>query len=184
MNHGRPIRLSSGSLLPSKKMRYQSVPVYDLSNPRSPSPKRNENVSSFFKVAPSISQWNTIGTDQYGISILSMRVDHHAESPWYIPSLHNKYSIGWNRSQELGFHNRPYACGLKFIGIARESVLNGFLQGGTGFLKINFKDSAGRTRNYGGDSPTSDKNDSSRGVNCYFMTNKDTGSEFKVRKKL
>jgi hypothetical protein len=163
----------------SAKMRYETLPVLDTMIDNVAQSQKNGgifNISAFFKVPPSVSQWNTLEDGQYGISILSMRVDHHSDSPWYIPTLHNRHSAGWNRTRESGFNTRPYACSLRFIGVGLESTLEGFQQGGTGYITLGYKDTADHRQYWHG----FDKNDTNK-VFCYYITNKDTGSEFLVR---
>jgi hypothetical protein len=103
-----------------------------------------------------------------------MRVDHHADSPWYVPALHEKHSFGWNRTRELGFSNRPYACSLRFMGAAFESTLEKYKEGGVAVLRVTYNDSRSRPHRAGFES-----NDT-KSVRCYYMTNKDMGSEFPV----
>ena len=108
------------------------------------------SLANIFRVSASILSWDAIETPKR-ISIVSMSVDHHTSGvisdsalyiiffysfivqSWYIPSLHQKYSVGWNRTVERGFLSRPFACSLRFIGVALESTLKGFVGGGTGF---------------------------------------------------
>jgi hypothetical protein len=80
--------------------------------------QRYPNITSFFKIKPSIADWNTIDSKSpvNAISILSMKVDHHSDTSWYLAHLHGKHSLGWNRTTEQGFLNRPYACSLRFVG--------------------------------------------------------------------
>lgn len=123
---------------------------------------------------PSIITWETIETARR-VSLISMHVDQHLESNWFMSALHQQYSIGWNRTQPLAFGRRPYACTVRFIGVALEKTLDGFQKGGTGYITLQFKDSKGKQFWHG-----FDKNESNR-ISCYYSTNKDTGSEFLVR---
>ena len=160
----------------STKMKYETLPILDtMFDASTTSNEHIFNISSFFKIPPSISTWHTLDSGgTYGLSILSMRVDHHSDSSWYIPALHAKHSYGWNRTRELGFSNRPYACSLKFMGVGFESTLEGFQRGGTGYITVGFKDPDGKKFWHG-----FEKNETNR-VLCYYLTNKDTGSEFIV----
>lgn len=103
-----------------------------------------------------------------------MQVDHHNEGMWYMPSLHAKGSIGYNRTIEKGFNNKPYGCSIRFTGVALESTLKGFQTGGTGYITLAFKNEEKKQvwRGF-------DKNDTNK-LHCYYSTNKDTGSEFIV----
>eukprot|EP01040_Poterioochromonas_malhamensis_P016800 gene16800-19162_t len=167
-------------------MKYETLPVIDammdpslsasttqeLTTALNQGKKNSFNISKFFKYPPSIAEWHTVDTAATTVTILSMSVDHHADSPWYIPALHDKYSIGWNRTREYGFSTRPYACSLRFFGIALESVLEGYQQGGNGYLTVGFVSDQQRQMWHG-----FDKNETNK-LYCYYITNKDTGSEF------
>ena len=87
------------------------------------------------KLPASVEQWGFLDKNRK-ISLLSMVVDHHSDGSWYMPSLHEKYSIGWNRTVEKGFMNRPHACNIRFYGVGLASHLEGFEDGGTGYLII------------------------------------------------
>jgi hypothetical protein len=172
-------------------MKYETLPVINTifdanptgsayssskKNKDSSIPKHTFNISHFFKIPPSISEWRTIDTSFNTVTILSMSVDHHNDASWFIPSLHTKHSIGWNRTRELyGFSTRPYACSLRFYGMALETVLEGYQEGGSGYLTVGYTDSQKRDYWYG-----FEKNETQK-IYCYYMTNKDTGSEFIVR---
>jgi hypothetical protein len=98
-----------------------------------------------------------------------------------MPALHEKHSVGWNRSTERGFLGRPSACALRFLGVALESTLaastgggGGFVGGGSGYLTADFSNSKGKKFYHG-----FDKNESNK-LYCYYSTNKDTGSHFLV----
>jgi hypothetical protein len=54
---------------------------------------------------PSVLRFDNV-TTQGRFSIISMQVDHHSDTRWMIPSFHNKYSAGWNRTVELSKNNR------------------------------------------------------------------------------
>jgi hypothetical protein len=170
----------------SVSMKYETLPVINTIFDAHPSslsknhdssiPKNTFNISHFFKLPPSISEWKTIDPSSNIVTILSMSVDHHNDASWFIPSLHTKHSIGWNRTRELyGFSTRPYACSLRFYGMALESVLEGYQEGGSGYLTVGYMDTQKRDYWYG-----FDKNETQK-IYCYYMTNKDTGSEFIVR---
>ncbi|RYG95594.1 hypothetical protein EON65_55735, partial [archaeon] len=126
---------------------------------------------SFFKVPPSILSWENIEL-QRRFTVLSMTVDHHSDASWYMPSLHARHSIGYNRTLlKSNFLTRPYACTVRFIAIALESNLQGFQEGGTGFITLAFEADK-KTYWHGFDQNETNK------VHCYYLTNKDTGSEF------
>ncbi len=127
---------------------------------------------NFFHIQPSVQQWQPLDTPRQ-FTIMSMKVDHHSDSPWYIPALHAKHSIGWNRTQELPAGNRPYACSIRFVGVGLESTLEGYQTGGTGYITIGFKTDKMNWHGF-------ERNETHR-AHCYYRTNKDTGSEFIVR---
>eukprot|EP01034_Spumella_vulgaris_P034029 gene34029-41965_t len=101
-----------------------------------------------------------------------MVVDHHSDGSWYLQALHEKNSIGWNRTTSYQFSNRPFACNIRFLAVGLESTLKGYETGGTGYLTIGFENSAKKKFWHG-----FDKNETNR-LHCYYTTNKDTGSEF------
>lgn len=125
------------------------------------------------KIPPSVSRWNFIH-EKGKLSIISMVIDHHSDGSWYVPSLHEKYSIGWNRSIERGYLLRPYACNIRFFGLGLESTLKDFVDGGTGYLVIHKADDAviwhGEELN------------ETQKIHCYYYTNKGYGSNFFVCK--
>ena len=92
---------------------------------------QSPTVAEMFRVPSSLLSWDAIETPNR-LSIVSMSVDHHTSGSWYMRSLHQKYSLGWNRTVERGFLVRPFACSIRFIGVALESTLKGFVDGGTG----------------------------------------------------
>ena len=119
------------------------------------------------RIFPSILTYDKV--DKPGrFTLLSMVVDHHNEGSWYVPSQHNKFSPGWNRTVNQGFLTKPHACEFRFIGIGLESTLQGYVRGGTGYLTMH----VGKKFHHG-----YDKNETMK-VHCYYMTNKDYGSEF------
>lgn len=120
---------------------------------------------------PSVGKWNMI-EEKRKIAITSVVVDHNRDGPWYVPSLHNKHSIGWNRTLATGYMQRPYACTIRMFGIGLESTLNGFQYGGSGYLTLSFM-GQGKKRYWHG----FEKNETSR-LHCYYMTNKHLGNEF------
>lgn len=134
-------------------------------------------LNTFFKVYPSLKSWNTVDTEKR-FSITSMVVDHSSSTNWFVKSLHEKYSIGWNRTQKLAFSGSPIACNIRFFGVGLESTLEGFQTGGTGYLTIGFLNAAKREMWHG-----FDKNETNK-IHCYYKTTKDTGSEFLVCCKL
>lgn len=136
--------------------------------------KENIVFQDFFHIPPSVQQWQPIDTPKQ-FTVISMKVDHHSESPWYIPALHGRHSIGWNRTSELPAGNRPYACTIRFLGVGLESTLEGYQSGGTGYLTLGYKPEDSKKMNWFG----FDKNETNK-IHCYYITNKDTGSEFLV----
>jgi hypothetical protein len=131
------------------------------------------SLSTFFKITPSIKSWNTVDTPKR-FAISSMVVDHSSSGIWFIKSLHEKYSIGWNRTQEHAFSRSPIACNIRFFGVGLEQTLEGFQTGGTGYLTLGFPN--GKRVIWNG----FDKNETNK-LHCYYKTTKDTGSEFLVR---
>jgi hypothetical protein len=135
-----------------------------------------ENPSEFlnsFKISPSVTQWESLDTPGK-FSIVSISVSHHSDSSWFLPALHEKYSIGWNRTINKGFLNRPYSCNIRLFGVALEKTLEGFQTGGTGYLTLGFENNLKKKYWHG-----FDKNETNK-IYCYYITNKDTGSEFLV----
>ena len=100
--------------------------------------------------------------------------DYLTIKSWYLPSLHQKHSLGWNRTISKGFLSRPYSCNIRFIGVGLESTLKGFVGGGTGYIAIDFLNWQKKKVYHG-----YDKNETNK-LYCYYNTNKDTGSEFIV----
>jgi hypothetical protein len=131
------------------------------------------SLNTFFKVHPSLRSWNTVDTPKR-FAVTSMVVDHSSSGNWFMKSLHEKHSIGWNRTLGLPFSGSPVACNIRFFGVGLESTLEGFQTGGTGYLTIGFS-SAGRKDLWHG----FDKNETNK-LHCYYKTTKDTGSEFLV----
>eukprot|EP01038_Epipyxis_sp_PR26KG_P008885 gene8885-11984_t len=130
------------------------------------------DISSSFKISPSITSWNRIET-LHKFSIVSMSVDHHSDSSWFLPALHEKDSIGWNRSfHDKAFNNRPYACTIRLFGAGLEKNLNGYEKGGTGYITLGFENYMKKKVWHG-----FEKNETKK-IYCYYITNKDTGSEF------
>jgi hypothetical protein len=86
---------------------------------------------------PSVTKCNRLSISKK-FSILSLKVDHNTEGPWYIPSLHDKYSIGWNRTIAEGFLNRPYSCTLRMYGISLEETASEHKYGGSGYLNFRY----------------------------------------------
>lgn len=107
-----------------------------------------------------------------------MAVEHHADGSWFLPSYHERDSAGWNRTMLKGRLQRPFACNIRFYALGLESTLQGFIKGGTGYMSIEVKNEVrtegkkGKMGWYG-----FDKNETSK-LHCYYMTNKDYGSEF------
>lgn len=133
----------------------------------------NQEITSNYKIKPTVKTWDSIETPGH-FSIISMAVDHHSDGSWYLDSLHEKHSIGWNRTTRNQFLTRPFACNIRFVAIGLESTLKGFETGGTGYMTIGFQNSLRKNFWHG-----FDKNETNR-LHCYYTTNKDTGSEFLV----
>lgn len=133
----------------------------------------SEVVTSTFHIRPSLKSWDTIDTPKK-FTITSMVVDHHSDGSWYLQALHEKYSIGWNRTTKNSFLTRPFACNIRFIGVGFEATLAGFETGGTGYLTMGYLNEGKKAFWHG-----FDKNETNR-IHCYYTTNKDTGSEFLV----
>ena len=115
-------------------------------------------------------------------SLLTVVVEHRNDGNWYIPSLHEKNSVGWNRSTSKGHLNRPTACNIRFYGIGLASTLSKFTKSGSGFMTAHFKSDfvtkgQSRTKHYW---YGFDKNETNR-LYCYYETNLGYGSEFKVK---
>lgn len=123
------------------------------------------------KFDASISKWDYIDAKKK-FTILSMVVDHHSDGSWYIPSLHDKYSIGWNRTVEKGYMNRPNACVIRFYGVALASTLVGFEEGGTGYFII-----ASADGNFVWHGVDRAGNETTK-IHCYYSTNKNHASDF------
>eukprot|EP00605_Chrysophyceae_sp_TOSAG23-4_P000234 GSChrysophyteH1.ASY1.ANO1.271.1 assembled CDS len=101
-----------------------------------------------------------------------MHMQHHSDTSWHVPSLHDMYSPGWNRTFAAMKMLRPHACTLKFYAMGLESTLEKFMNGGTGYLAIEVKGQGRRTGWYGYDEHERLK------LHCYYWTNKGYGSEF------
>eukprot|EP01033_Poteriospumella_lacustris_P013502 gene13502-9661_t len=105
---------------------------------------------------------------------MSVHVDHHFESNWHIPSLHEEVTSGTNSSDQDP-HNgkRPYACTLRFFGVALESTVKGFENGGSGYLTIAFTRSNGKPIFHGFDKAEANK------LHCFYTTSQGAASDFK-----
>lgn len=133
-------------------------------------------------LTPSIKEWQTLNNSLVNsgkFTVLSMHVYNSHDGTWYIPSRHEKYSVGWNRSISYS-SSRPATCNIQFYGIALQNGFEDYVSGGTGYIKFAynpFKTSTKKGKNiwsgYFG-------SNSSLNYNCYYMSNKDFGSEFKV----
>lgn len=54
-------------------------------------------LTMIYQVIPSVLKWDTV--EKSGkFSLTTMVVDHHSVGPWHVPSLHEKFSVGWNRT--------------------------------------------------------------------------------------
>ncbi len=135
----------------------------------------DENVGKSYirppRMPASVSSWESVEVPKR-FSITSMTIDHHSEGPWYQPALHMKDSVGWNRTVESGHTLKPIACTVRIFGVGLESTLEGFQDGGTGYLTLGFQDEAKKKYWHG-----FDRNESHK-VHCYYKTQKDSGSEF------
>jgi hypothetical protein len=151
----------------AKKVGYSS---YSFGNPEI---DNTVEITSSFRMKPTLKSWDSLDTAKH-ISLTSMVVDHHSDGSWYLQALHEKHSIGWNRTIGYQFLTRPFACNIRFLAVALESTLKGYETGGTGYLTIGFENSAKKKFWHG-----FDKNETNR-LHCYYTTNKDTGSEFLV----
>jgi hypothetical protein len=104
-----------------------------------------------------------------------MVMGHHADSSWFLPSLHGDGSEGRNTS---GSKHTPlgdsFACYIKFYGVGMEANVRGFEFGGLVALKISYRQPGGRMQNAGHD----DK------VVCYYTTSYNLGSDFVDSPKL
>jgi hypothetical protein len=85
------------------------------------------NLVSNNTIAHSVKKWSfmDVKAKDKTFSILSMLVDHHSSGSWYIPSMHEKYSIGWNLTVSQGFLHRPLACNIRFLGVGLVSSVRG-----------------------------------------------------------
>ena len=131
------------------------------------------------KLSPSIKRWQPLRTTENGNSndqnfaVMSMHVYNSNEGTWYIPSRHEKYSAGWNRSVSSS-NTRSDTCNIQFYGVALQNGLEDYLNGGTGHLHFSYNQE-GKTqwKGYFG-------SNSSLNYNCYYMSNQNHGSDFKV----
>ncbi len=139
----------------------------------SPEIDEKQIISPHFKIKGTLKSWDSIDTPKR-FSITSMVVDHHSGGSWYLPSLHDTHSIGWNRTTQNQYSNRPYACNIRFHGSGLESTLEGFTSGGTGYLTLGFKNEYKKAYWHG-----FDKNETNR-LHCYYSTNLNTASNFQV----
>jgi hypothetical protein len=65
-----------------------------------------DSFANYFRTLPSVETWENIEKSKR-FTILSMNVDHHSDTSWYMPALHAKDSIGYNRTiHQRGFTNR------------------------------------------------------------------------------
>ena len=124
------------------------------------------------KIFPSVLKWDKVDNPKH-FSLTAMVVDHHKDISWFIPAQHSKFYAGYNRTVSRGFLDKPLACTVKFFGIGLEPSLDGFIRGGTGYLSMHKG-----SKYYHG----YDKNETNK-VHCYYMTNKDYGSEFLTKPK-
>jgi hypothetical protein len=126
---------------------------------------------------PTILKWDTI-TASKSFSILTIALDHNSDGPWFIPSQHDKDSIGWNRTVYKQIFLRPNACNVRFFGIGLETELANFVWGGSGYIALQFTNEDHRTFWHGFNSNETWK------TYCYYTTTKNYGSEFMVSQML
>lgn len=129
-------------------------------------------------VPSSLVSWQTIENSS-AFSLLSMVVQHKVEGNWYIPSLHAKYSVGWNRTMRMSKSDRPIACNVRFFGMVLESAFQGFIDGGTGqmdFTYIQPEDAPRLTKTRHIHDAGLSSNEVEK-IYCYYHTNKFYGSE-------
>jgi hypothetical protein len=131
-------------------------------------------------IPSSVIYWDVVNEPKK-ITILSAVVEHRHDGNWFIPSLHTKYSIGWNRSVSKGYLNRPSACNIRFYGIGLYSTLEKYANGGSGYMTFHFAQ-----ENFGGKGGRVkhmwhgfDKNETNK-LYCYYETNHHYGSDFIV----
>ena len=130
-------------------------------------------VESHAVVPSSVRKWNFIHESKK-FSVTTMHIDHHSDGSWYIPSLHEKYSAGWNRTVSSGFLLRPYSCNIRFYAIGLASTLENFVDGGTGYLIISKLNDKFVWHGIDG------KNNETAKIHCYYHVSKGYGSNFEV----
>lgn len=169
--------------LPSTKKKNKHIPIFHY----------DHHVNK--TIPPSVIKYESYIGKGDAFTITSMVVDQHIDTNWYIPSFHDKYSAGWNRSVSAGYLSNTLACHVRFFGIGLEKVLQkGFLEGGTGYLVASYKERPDVFKR--GRSPEGfrfskeqrpaiktewvghDTNET-RMIHCYFMTNAHYGSHFR-----
>jgi hypothetical protein len=69
---------------------------------------------------------------------------------------------------------RPLSCHIRFFAVGSEENLEGFQEGGTGYLSFNYVTPWGKKLWFWYDESEANGNK----IFCYYMTNKHTGSEF------
>ena len=140
-------------------------------------PHGRQNHGANITIARSVIKTTNIDVEGK-FTVMSMAMNHHSDSSWSIPSLHDKYSAGWNRTVAGEKMLRPHACSLRFYAMGLEKTMENFMKGGTGYLGIEVTQKSlsgkgrGKTNWYG-----FDKSDKYK-LHCYYMTNKGYGSEF------
>jgi hypothetical protein len=80
---------------------------------------------------PSVLEFEKIGTGypDNAISVISLVNEVSAlETKWYVPSFHDRYSAGWNRTVANSYGNAPYACHLRMYAVGLEDRLKPFLK--------------------------------------------------------
>ena len=162
---------------PGRKVNYATVSGYPKPRILPVMDERENDI-----IPPSLLSFTKLiapdGTQQ-NLSVISVHTEMSpTESKWYIPSMHDQYSAGWNRTMDAYYANRPFACHLRFYAVGFEKALQGFQSGGVGELKLahtlfrNSKRPRKVFTGYGTDK-----------IYCYYNTNKHTGSEFKDKPK-
>jgi hypothetical protein len=121
----------------------------------------------------SVNAWQTIN-EPNSLTILSTYVYKSSSGKWFIPARYQKYSAGWNRTVAKGYLDQPIACDIEIYGLALESTLSGYVDGGTGYLQFHYQLENGKKIYVGMETNETKK------IHCYYMTSRNFGSEFIV----
>jgi len=149
-----------------------AITYFMITNTGSKRIKRKNSPLTKSTISPSIINLESID-NKNRFSVTSLTLEHGSDCKWYIPSFHQKYSSGWNRTVEAGFLSRPFACHLRLFGVGLEKTLKGYKGGGTGYVFITYG-KKGSFKNFG-----LHTNDTQK-VHCYYMTSHYYGSDFQV----